>query len=183
MAKAQPNRTKAETLSLRVAPDLKFGLEMLSKLEDRSLTTIIERALRELFMNKPITMLDLGRPRLYSKDYPEANFAMLLAYSWSVDGPTRLFRSSIIFPGSTSIRDMAILDLIFGDEYFKGTEQVGFTPADANYDKLLSDLSRIFWESAEGVDMAKIRRNWTKLNDVVDTALTSGHFPDSYDWD
>ncbi|MFV3381974.1 hypothetical protein [Pseudomonas sp. NY15354] len=183
MAKAQPNRTKAETLSLRVAPDLKFGLEMLSKLEDRSLTTIIERALRDLFMNKSITMLDLGRPRLFSEEYPEANFGMLLAYAWSVDGPVRLFRSAILFPGSISVRDMALLDLIFSEPYFKGKDKVGFNAGSPDYDKLLSDLCLIFWEQSEGVDLGKIRRNWTNLNDIIDAALASGHYPESYAWD
>lgn len=50
MAKAQPNRVKAETLSLRISPELKFGLELLSRIEERSLTTQVEKALRELLL-------------------------------------------------------------------------------------------------------------------------------------
>lgn len=182
MAKAQPNRTKAETLSLRVAPDLKFGLELLSKIEDRSLTTIIERALRETFLMKEINFSEFCK-RLDPKQYPEVHFGDLLLYLYSIDGPTRLFRTAIVFPAALSVKDLALLDLITGDSYFEGSDKIDFPIGNSRYDRLLKDLTTIFWESTQGVDLNKVRRNWTKLNDVIDAALASGHYPDSYSWD
>ena len=183
MAKAQPNRTKAETLSLRVAPDLKFGLELLSRIEDRSLTTIVERSLRELFLMKEIKISEFGNLQLAQDKYPPVHYAELLTFIWSVDGPTRLFRAGVLFPSVLSVKDMSLMDIIFGDPYFKGTDKIEFPSGNHKYDGLLRDLTNNFWRAVDGIDLGKIRRNWIKMNEVVDSAMATGHFPESYNWD
>ncbi|MDF0734184.1 hypothetical protein P0Y43_26215 [Pseudomonas entomophila] len=183
MAKAQSSRTKAETLSLRVAPDLKFGLDLLSRLEDRSLTTIVERSLRDLFLVKEIKITEFGDTKLDPEKYQSAHFAELLMFIWSVDGPTRLFRTAILFPSILSVKDMSLFDLIFGDPYFKGTDKIEFAAGNHAYETLFDELAGRFWKTGEGIDLKKVRRNWTKMNDLVDSAMATGHFPESYDWD
>lgn len=181
MAKAPANRTKADTLSLRIAPDLKFGLELLAKIEDRSLTTIVERSLRTNFYNKIVPFQAFGT-KLDPNKYPEIRYSELLTYIWSVDGPTRLFRTVIALPGTVTVKDMSIIELITQNPYFDGEERMGFATGCA-HDELLSVLTDIFWEGFSGVNIDRIRRNWTRLNEMVDEAFASGHYPENPAWD
>lgn len=182
MAKAPANRTKADTLSLRVSPDLKFGLELLAKIEERSLTTIVERSLRTSFYTKIVPFQTFGT-RLNPADYPEIRYSELLTYIWSLDGPTRLFRTVAALPGTVTVKDMSLIELITENTYFDGEDRIGFAVTGNDHDKLLSALMDIFWNGFGGVNLDRIRRNWTRLNDVVDEAFTTGHYPENPVWD
>lgn len=182
MAKAPANRTKADTLSLRVAPDLKFGLELLAKIEDRSLTTIVERSLRSNFYDKIVPFQEFGK-LLDPRKYPEIRYSELLNLIWSVDGPTRLFRTVIALPGAITVKDISLIELITENSYFDGDDQVRFACEGSQHAELLSNLADIFWESSQGVNLDRVRRNWTRLNEMVDEAFTTGHYPESPTWE
>lgn len=181
MAKAQPNRVKAETLSLRISPELKFGLELLSRIEERSLTTQVERALKELFNGVRMNDSYLGD---YTFAYPisdELYFLDVLDLIYSVDTPTRLVRTAIMMPSTLSQRDAAILSLIHETSEFFGEDKVYFAlPADE--EDLLMALTENYFRNKQPLDMKSIRKNWAKINETIDFAMEHGHYPAELEW-
>lgn len=183
MAKAPANRVKAETLSLRVSPELKFGLELLARIEERSLTTQVERALKELFNTVRMDSSYLGD---YTFSYPvrdELYFLDVLGLIYSVDSPTRLIRTAIMMPHTLSQRETAILRFIHDTTEFNGDDSVYFSlPSDD--EELLDALTKNYFRNKQPLDMKTVRKNWAKINDVIDFALEHGHYPpDSPSWD
>lgn len=61
-----PKRSKTETLSLRLDPKIKFMLEFLARVEGQSITTVVERAVRQASANKPIVSPDGSNERYWS---------------------------------------------------------------------------------------------------------------------
>jgi len=182
MAKAQPNRVKAETLSLRISPELKFGLELLSRIEERSLTTQVERALKDLFNSVPMNSTYLGD---YTFEYPvsdEIFFLDILELIYSVDMPIRLIRTAIVIPSTLPQRDFAILSLIHETEEFQGEDREFFAmPKDDA--ALLSALTDSYFRNKKPLNMKAIRKNWIKINDAIDFAMEHGHYPVEFNWD
>ncbi|MNH23759.1 hypothetical protein D3C79_836700 [compost metagenome] len=93
-----------------------------------------------------------------------------------------MFRTVIALPGTVTVKDMSIIELITQNPYFDGEERMGFATGCA-HDELLSVLTDIFWEGFSGVNIDRIRRNWTRLNEMVDEAFASGHYPENPAWD
>lgn len=181
MAKQAPNRTKAETLSLRISPDLKFGLELLSRVEERSLTTEVEKALRELFANTPIDCSYLGFEN--GGRVPDLQFEDVLDMIYSPDAPTRLIRTSVAFPHLLNQKEKVILELLRTDPNctFEG-EQWEFFPLSREFHLLEEMLNDRFKTDHIPYDLTMIRKNWAKLNEVADFTLENGHFPHEYSW-
>lgn len=181
MAKQAPNRAKAETLSLRISPDLKFGLELLAKIEERSLTTEVEKALKELFGN---TRIDVSYLDIENNGrIPELYFDYLLEAIYSPDAPTRLIRTAVAFPYLLSQRERVIIELISRDpdETFAGDDWQFFALA-PEYSELQNDLDERFRREHYAFNMSRIRKNWSLLNDAAEFTLENGHYPHEFHW-
>lgn len=178
MAKPAPNRAKAETLSLRISPNLKFGLELLSRLEERSLTTEVEKALGELFDRTPVDVGYLGTGTIENNGrFENLCFFEIMTLIYSIDAPTRLMRTAVLLPQTLTQREMALLDLaadqpqLFGDvpNYFS---------LNIGHEELLAEVMKEYCRFTQPIDLTALRRNWQTLNDAVDYALDNGRYPE-----
>lgn len=183
MAKAPPNRAKAETLSLRISPRTKFGLEVIARVQERSLTTIVESALGQFFDTTEIDAKYLGLTKS-EKDLQMGEgicFSELVFLAYSIDGPTRLIRTAIAVPMALSSRDMVMLDLIKESGAFSGADKRPFPSVDhMNY--LIDQMCTNFFRKGNGIDLDKIRRNWSALNEAADYSIENGVFPEKLSW-
>lgn len=178
MAKPAPNRAKAETLSLRISPNLKFGLELLSRMEERSLTTEVEKALGELFDRTPVDVGYLGAATIENNGrFEDLCFFELMTLIYSIDAPTRLMRTAVLLPRTLTQREIALLDLaaeqpqLFGDapNYFS---------LNIGHEDLLAEVMKEYCKFNQPLDLVALRRNWQALNDAVDYALDTGRYPE-----
>jgi hypothetical protein len=182
MAKAPPNRAKAETLSLRISPNLKFGLELLSRLEERSLTTEVEKALGELFDGTTISVGYLGSTEIKNNGrFPDPCFSELLSIIYTIDAPTRLLRTAILLPRTLTQRDQAILSLVSDTVHFFG-DRTNYFSLQIGYEDLLMELTDEYCRYNQPLDLIVLRRNWSRVNDVIDYAMENGHYPDEMKW-
>jgi len=182
MAKAAPNRVKAETLSLRISPNLKFGLELLSRMEERSLTTEVEKALGELFDRTPVDANFLGGTVVgNANNYPEVSFYSVLMLIYTLDAPTRLIRTAILLPRTLTQRDHVILDLVSGNPDFYA-KSADYFPSNTMHQDLVRELTEEYLRHENPLDIKALRRNWSKINEVVDFVLEYGHYPDEVEW-
>lgn len=181
MAKQAPNRTKAETLSLRISPDLKFGLELLARMEERSLTTEVEKALRELFNTVRIDASFLDIREEDAARVSDLYFLDVLGLIYSPDAPTRLIRTGIALPHFLSQKERIVFDIIRSQETFHGDE-TDFFPAPDELGPLAEGLEETFRRNYDGFDMSAIRRNWASLNEAADFTIENGHYPDKWSW-
>jgi hypothetical protein len=178
MAKAPPNRAKAETLSLRISPNLKFGLELLSRMEERSLTTEVEKALGELFDRTPVDVSYLGTMTLENRGRFEGLcFFELMTIIYSIDAPTRLIRTAILLPRTLTQREMAILDLASDQPQLFG-DVANYFPLNIGHENLLIELTKEYFKFNQPLDLQALRRNWQTINEAVDYALDNGHYPE-----
>ncbi len=178
MAKAPPNRAKAETLSLRISPNLKFGLELLARMEERSLTTEVEKALGELFDRTPVDIGYLGTMTLENSGrFEEMCFFELMTLIYSIDAPTRLIRTAILLPQTLTQREMAILDLASEQPQLFG-DVTNYFSLNIGHEDLLIELTKEYFKSNQPLDLQALRRNWKTLNEVIDYALDNGHYPE-----
>lgn len=183
MAKAAPNRVKAETLSLRISPHLKFGLELFSRMEERSLTTEVEKALGELFDRTTVEREFLGATMVgCKKQYREVCFSEVVALIYTVDAPTRLIRTAVLLPRTLSQKDYAILELISNNKAFLGESRDIFSET-YGHDELLKDILDEYYRFKKPLNIKALRKNWSKINEVVDFALERGHYPDDLTWE
>ncbi|MBA6113809.1 hypothetical protein H4C48_25955 [Pseudomonas asiatica] len=183
MAKAQPNRVKAETLSLRISPDLKYGLELISRIEENSLTSQVEKALRELFATARMSYEYLGESERPSEiPNHEIYFSEILQLVMSIDAPTRLLRTAILLPYTLNQKDQAILELIHTQPEFDGEDSnvFGFE----HEHSLMTDwLTKEYFSKYSKVSLKAIRKNWARLNEAADQTLEMGHYPAEMVWE
>ncbi|MFJ4063967.1 MULTISPECIES: hypothetical protein [unclassified Pseudomonas] len=183
MAKAQPNRVKAETLSLRISPELKFGLELLSRIEERSLTTQVEKALRELFATARMS-IDYFSNTDIPEEIPrhEIYFLDILHIVNSVDAPTRLVRTAMLLPYTMNQREQVLMELIHSQTVFRG-EDTDIFPTDNEYTEALDWVTENYFTRYSGISFKAIRKNWTRLNEVADQTIELGHYPPEIEWE
>lgn len=179
MAKLPPNRAKAETLSLRISPNLKFGLELLSRVEERSLTTEVEKALGELFDGTKIPVGYLGTCSVENGGrFDDVYFSDLLALIYTIDAPTRLLRTAILLPQTLTQRDSAILDFASDQPQLFADVVTNYFALNVVHEDLLSELTQEYSKYNQPLDLKALRRNWQTINDVIDYALDNGHYPE-----
>jgi len=183
MAKAQPNRVKAETLSLRISPDLKYGLELISRIEENSLTSQVEKALRELFATTRMSYEYLGESERPSEiPNHDIYFAEILQLVMSIDAPTRLMRTAILLPYTLSQKDQAILELIHTQSDFEGEDEniFGF---EHEHSVITQWLTNEYFSKYSKVSFKAIRKNWARLNETAEQTLEMGHYPAEMIWE
>lgn len=178
MAKPAPNRAKAETLSLRISPNLKFGLELLSRLEERSLTTEVEKALGELFDRTMVDVSYLGTGTVENNGrFEEVCFSEIMTLIYSIDAPTRLMRTAVLLPRTLTQREIALLDLAYDEEQLFG-DAPNYFSLNIGHEELLSELTKEYCRYHQPLDLKALRRNWQTLNDAIDYALDHGSYPE-----
>ena len=178
MAKPAPNRAKAETLSLRISPNLKFGLELLSRLEERSLTTEVEKALGELFDRTMVDVSYLGTGTVENNGrFEEVCFSEIMTLIYSIDAPTRLMRTAVLLPRTLTQREIALLDLAYDEEQLFG-DTPNYFSLNIGHEELLSELTKEYCRYHQPLDLKALRRNWQTLNDAIDYALDHGSYPE-----
>ncbi|BBP57801.1 hypothetical protein [Pseudomonas sp. St316] len=179
MAKAAPNRVKAETLSLRISPNLKFGLELLSRLEERSLTTEVEKALGELFDRTPVDIGYLGTTTVENNGrFEDLCFFELMTLIYSIDAPTRLMRTAVLLPRTLTQREIALLDLASDQAQLFAEGAPNYFSLNIGHENLLAEVMKEYCRFNQPLDLKSLRRNWQTLNDAVDYALDNGHYPE-----
>lgn len=183
MAKAQPNRVKAETLSLRISPDLKYGLELISRIEENSLTSQVEKALRELFATARMSYEYLGESDIPSEiPHHEIYFAEILQIVMSIDAPTRLLRTAILLPYTLSQKDQAILELIHTQSAFDG-QDTNIFGVENEHSQAIEWLTKEYFSKYSKVSLKTIRKNWARLNEAAEQTLEMGHYPAEMVWE
>lgn len=183
MAKAQPNRVKAETLSLRISPDLKYGLELISRIEENSLTSQVEKALRELFATARMTYEYLGESDRPSEiQNADIYFSEILQIVMSIDAPTRLMRTAILLPYTLNQKDQAILELIHTQPEFAGEEMSVFG-YENEHTEMIEWLTKEYFSKYSKISFKTIRKNWARLNEVAEQTLEMGHYPAEMVWE
>jgi len=179
MAKALPNRAKAETLSLRISPNLKFGLELLARMEERSLTTEVEKALGELFDRTPVDVGYLGTGAIENNErFENLCFFELMTFIYSIDAPTRLMRTAVLLPQTLTQREIALLDLAADQPQLFAEDVPNYFSLSIGHEDLLAEVMQDYCSFNQPIDLQALRRNWQTLNDAVDYALDNGRYPE-----
>ncbi|WP_095051633.1 hypothetical protein [Pseudomonas sp. Irchel s3b2] len=119
------NRSRSQTLSLRISPIVRFGLECVANNTQTSMTNTIERAVVQA-----MGALLLNRPRyLVAKYEDEGKIRVtdIIELVWHEDEVIRLIRTGILAPSLLSPEDAFIYKIFSGEKKyeFKG-EMVSF---------------------------------------------------------
>lgn len=179
MAKQAPNRAKAETLSLRISPNLKFGLELLSRMEERSLTTEVEKALGELFDRTPVDIGYLGTGTIENNGrFENLCFFELMTFIYSIDAPTRLMRTAVLLPQTLTQKEIALLDLAADQPQLFAENVPNYFSLSIGHEALLLEVMQDYCSFNQPLELKALRRNWQALNDAVDYALDNGRYPE-----
>ena len=101
---------------------------------------------------------------------------------YTVDAPTRLLRTAILLPRTLSQKDFAILELVSNNSAFLGDSKNVFS-ATYGHDELLKDILDEYYRFNKPLNIKALRKNWAKINEVVDFALEHGHYPDDLTWE
>lgn len=109
MAKKAPQgtQTKVETLTIRVSPKMKFGLELLSRKQHRTLTSVAEWALDKALNDK-----SEGLWRIVKSDYGEDSYYSILEEVWDPHEPDRMVKLAVCYPHLLTYEEELLWKLI-----------------------------------------------------------------------
>ncbi|CAH0138213.1 hypothetical protein [Stenotrophomonas lactitubi] len=86
--KKAPATTKTDALSIRIDPRLRYGLELLSRVQRRSVTGVVEWAIENALRTERVDPLE---------EY-SSTFAQAVTATWSPNEPERLEKLASKFP-------------------------------------------------------------------------------------
>jgi hypothetical protein len=104
MKKDKTIQTKAESITVRVSPKLKFGLELLSRKQHRTLSSVVEWALEKAMQDK---IEGLWANKKYSEEK-----VYILDEVWDIDEPDRLVNLAFEFPNLLTYEEEVLWKLI-----------------------------------------------------------------------
>ena len=129
--KAPPNtQTKVETLTIRVSPKMKFGLELLARKQHRNLTSVADWALYKA-LKDPVEGLSEG----------------LLEEVWDPYEPDRLVKLALKCPELLTYEEELIWRIIQNDSFYWNDERDAIVTIEVIRDE---------WETITGVAKRKL---------------------------
>lgn len=108
----RPNRNRSKTLSLRMNPHMRYGLECTANMLGGSMTEVIERALLQM-----MGAIELDRPFLLAsseEDGDKVSLVDVVALTWHEDELVRLLRLGLIAPQLLAEPDRHIFGIFVG---------------------------------------------------------------------
>lgn len=168
MAKAKGGRTKNETLSLRIDPRIRHRLDLLTRLEDRTITSVIDRMASHYFES----VVASGAPAWMAEPRP-LTYAQLEILLWSDDEAIRLARYALSFPDLLNARERVMSGTMFS-RHFAGDDGI-WTDEDLRRAGI-ADAPAPGSDFYRTVSLGKIHRNWHLMNEAADDAMESGLF-------
>lgn len=139
--------TTTVSVGIRIDPKIKFALDIMGRLQKRSLTAVIEWAISNAIANQKIDTT-------YAV---EVSLAAVLDKVWSTDESTRLVMLCFDMPQALTYDELRIWETIKVSSYF------WHKYPDGSYDT-----------TAEKIDLAAVRAGWRDLMDHVDKHKMSG---------
>lgn len=134
-APPKPPERKTETLSLRIDPKTRYGLELLSRLQRRSATGVVEWSLMTAFLSEGVRDAD-GRG---------SSIADAMDTLWQPDEPSRLIAMAFFYPALLTYEEERIFavikatdDMWYGEHWKEGKSFKTFNieSARASWEKL-----------------------------------------------
>ena len=133
----RPTR-KTESLTVRLDPKVKFGLELMSRLQNRTVTGVVEWALTAA----------MTRATINPRDEESATVTAILDEVWSTDEPLRLVRLAFRAPNLLTYEELRIWETIqesprFWDSPHRDHElYVDFATLRADWDALIEHVHK-----------------------------------------
>lgn len=117
---------RSDTLSLRINPGLKAGLSIASAYLEKSMSSVIERALWDFFENHTISQYDMAEPTREGRVETDgkAAIASILELTWCDDPFLMNLRIYLVLPKGLAERDRLIAETVFASPYFAGDDDV-----------------------------------------------------------
>lgn len=164
------SRNRSQTLSLRISPKVRFGLECLSNDNKTSMTQTIERALVQSMSSSTIEC-----PTSLSSKYSvdgKVRVSDVLALAWSEDDVVRLLRTGILAPRYLTEAEI-VLYAVFAGIYkqdftgvltsYRGT----FDPFEAEHES----MSESYCDNGPRFDLLKCRKDFESLKERFEFAF------------
>lgn len=139
--KKAPKPSKTDALSIRIDPRVRFGLEMLSRLQRRSVTGVVEWSIADAFQHVQIALADGDT----------VQFDAFLAKAWAVNELERIARLAELQPSLLTYEEERIMQVISATDAFWSTKNRN--PVHLNLALLLDN-----WERAKPVIMEAAAR-------------------------
>lgn len=163
MKTSKNTQNKAESITVRINPKLKYGLELLSRKQHRTISSVVEWAIERAIQD--------SQEGLWSRNVEEN----ILDHVWDIDESDRLANLAISSPTLLSYEEEVLWKLIKEN----GAVWKGHFNADGEYtwsvsrEALNREILRKHWETfkevAEGTKQHYYLPSWKKnLNEDID---------------
>lgn len=118
----QANRNRSQTLSLRISPTVRFGLECCANIYKGSMTQVIERALMRLMASTDFDAPDYVES--YNDD-GKVTLSHIVKLTWHDDEVVRLLRLGLVAPRLLSDTERFIYEVYAGITKYRPNGQHG----------------------------------------------------------
>ena len=134
MPRKQASNPRSDLVGIRITPRMRFGLELLAKKHDRTLTDTVILAINEMFKTELVGLL--LQPTV-GYEHP----VYVLDIVWSPQEHERFARVGIYFPALLTDNEKYLWQVIQETKKFwkGGKRPARPTPDDFNFDVLLED--------------------------------------------
>ena len=151
MAKSTSNETKSDRLALRADPKMRYGLELLARIQRRSLSSVIEWAILKAFSDPSdgLEMEESGHNRLTGKH--SSNRLELL---WDTDEIVRFLNLCFFENSLLSFDEEIVWDLIKNNGYY--------WLHDSGYNSFCWDV-----RDSANLNIEKVRTDWKALWEIA----------------
>jgi hypothetical protein len=159
-ASLAPKQSKVETLTIRMSPKIKYGLEILSRKQHRTLTSVAEWALDRVLNDR--------NEGLWMTEGNET--FNLLERIWDPIEPDRFIKLALQFPTLLTYEEELLWKVVCENGFFwKGSK---------NKQGILT------WEcSSDSIKINAVREHWDSLKKVISGDLEPESLPSLADWE
>lgn len=175
MAKTKSGRTRSETLSLRIDPKLRYRLDLIARLEDRTITSVIDRMADNYFNDVESSSypdwFEAVHERLESRGVRRLTYRQLEDFLWSDDEAIRSMRYFLSFPEHLNSRERVMSNALFSGS-FEGKDRVW---SDFEIDRtLVGATPKQGSVLLTTIDLRRVHNNWDALNTAADEVMETG---------
>lgn len=142
-ASLAPKQQKVETLTIRMSPKIKYGLELLSRKQHRNLTSVAEWALDRVLNDR--------NEGLWMSEGEEAFH--LLDKVWDPLEPDRFVKLALNYPSLLTYEEELLWKIVCENGFFwKGSQnKKGYYVWECDKDTIKIDEVREYWETLKKV--------------------------------
>lgn len=156
----QVKRSRSQTLSLRINPQVRFGLECYANSSKTSMTQVIERSLIKLMNATEYDWPEYLEP---ISDVPKATLTYIVQFTWHEDEVIKLLRLGLIAPNLLSEGDRFIFDVFTGwTRLAVNNEAISFLGTDDVFEGVVG-LSADYYLSAHRFNLEKCREHYPRM--------------------